>query len=204
MGQLFSLIAQYLFPNKEYKIVMVGLDNAGKTTTLYRLHLGEAVVTQPTVGSNVECVQYKNLKFEVWDLGGQANLRPSWATYYRSTDAVIVVIDSTDRARASIAKNELFNLLDHEHLAEAAILIMANKQDLKDAMTVKEMSDVLALHSIKRHDWHIQAACAKTGEGLMEGMEWIAQRVKGEAASTTPLASPTPSPAKPLAPQMRA
>ncbi len=108
------------------------------------------------------------------------------------------MIDSTDRARASIAKvslhasqhiqigpsasssctgsafvpdlrsrkservsersvqNELFNLLDHEHLAEAAILIMANKQDLKDAMTVKEMSDVLALHSIKRHDWHIQ------------------------------------------------
>ena len=168
MGQLFSSLIQYLFPNKEYKIVMVwpicifridsiipslhkhtgsrrrlstqgcsatqvGLDNAGKTTTLYRLHLGEAVVTQPTVGSNVECVQYKNLKFEVghqpgtssaWhccmhhlsrmscnavrrqvrDLGGQANLRPSWATYYRATDAVIVVIDSTDRARASIAK----------------------------------------------------------------------------------------------------
>ncbi len=114
-------------------VTQVGLDNAGKTTTLYRLHLGEAVVTQPTVGSNVECVQYKNLKFEVghqpgtssswhgcmhhlsqmsyiamhcqvWDLGGQANLRPSWATYYRATDAVIVVIDSTDRARASIAK----------------------------------------------------------------------------------------------------
>lgn len=159
-------------------------------------------------------LQLQSVPFQVWDLGGQANLRPSWATYYRSTDAVIVVIDSTDRARASIAKasvpascqdaciqasfillegyilqaicfstclceldcmwvlgfvkgfhctpfvghvqNELFNLLDHEHLSEAAILIMANKQDLKDAMTVKEMSDVLALHTIKRHDWHIQ------------------------------------------------
>ncbi|CAL5224183.1 g6824 [Coccomyxa viridis] len=197
MGQLFSSLMQYLFPNREYKIVMVGLDNAGKTTTLYRLHLGEAVVTQPTVGSNVECVQYKNLKFEVWDLGGQANLRPSWATYYRATDAVIVVIDSTDRARASIAKAELFTLLEHEHLQEAAILIMANKQDLKDAMNVKEMTDVLSLHSLKRHDWHIQATCAKTGEGLMDGMEWIAQRVKGEAAQA--MRSPQASPAKPIA-----
>ena len=149
----------------------------------------------------------------MWDLGGQANLRPSWATYYRATDAVIVVIDSTDRARASIAKvcedlllllpvgllapdraraticcgarskypsaarlrcslpvlvgilrgllvillqAELFTLLEHEHLQEAAILIMANKQDLKDAMNVKEMTDLLSLHSLKRHDWHIQ------------------------------------------------
>ena len=58
-------------------------------------------------------------------------------------------------------QNELFNLLDHEHLSEAAILIMANKQDLKDAMTVKEMSDVLVLHTIKRHDWHIQVLSSK-------------------------------------------
>lgn len=84
--------------------VQVGLDNAGKTTTLYKLHLGEAVITQPTAGSNVEQIQYKNLQFEVWDLGGQANLRPSWATYYRSTDALIMVVDSTDRARIGIAK----------------------------------------------------------------------------------------------------
>ena len=53
---------------------------------------------------------------------------------------------------------ELFTLLEHEHLQEAAILIMANKQDLKDAMSVKEMTDVLSLHSLKRHDWHIQVS----------------------------------------------
>lgn len=112
-------------------LLQVGLDCAGKTTTLYKLHLGEAVKTQPTVGSNVEQITYKNLQFEVrrgralgcaavlclhgracragrcaqvWDLGGQANLRPSWAAYYKATDAVIVVIDSTDRARVTIAK----------------------------------------------------------------------------------------------------
>ncbi|KAK9822377.1 hypothetical protein WJX81_004576 [Elliptochloris bilobata] len=148
MGQIFSVLCSLFWnPNKEYKIVMVGLDAAGKTTTLYKLHLGEAVKTQPTVGSNVEQITYKNLHFEVWDLGGQANLRPSWAAYYKATDAVIVVIDSTDRARVSIAKGELFRLLEHEHLANAVVLVLANKQDLKDAMTVQELSEVLTLHT---------------------------------------------------------
>jgi ADP-ribosylation factor-like protein 5B len=81
----------------------------------------------------------------VWDLGGQASLRPSWATYYPSTDAVIVVVDSTDRARISICKQELFSLLGHEHLHKAVVLIFANKSDLKDAMTVSELSEALDL-----------------------------------------------------------
>ena len=65
MGVLFSRLWFSLFPAKEYKIVMVGLDNAGKTTTLYKLHLGDVVSTQPTVGSNVEEVVFKNIRFEV-------------------------------------------------------------------------------------------------------------------------------------------
>jgi hypothetical protein len=65
MGVLFSRLWFALFPAKEYKIVMVGLDNAGKTTTLYKLHLGDVVSTQPTVGSNVEEVVFKNIRFEV-------------------------------------------------------------------------------------------------------------------------------------------
>ena len=126
MGQTWSSFYSYWFPNREYKLVVVGLDNAGKTTTLYRLHLGQAVTTHPTVGSNVEQITFRNLQFEVrrlqswqcltaacteqhllwqvWDLGGQANLRPSWQTYYRAANAVIMVVDSTDRARVGIAK----------------------------------------------------------------------------------------------------
>lgn len=80
------------------------MDNAGKTTTLYKLLLGEVIVSQPTVGSNVEQIPYKNLIFEIWDLGGQANLRSAWAAYLRATDAVIMVVDSTDRARVGISK----------------------------------------------------------------------------------------------------
>ncbi|KAF3652654.1 ADP-ribosylation factor-like protein 5 [Capsicum annuum] len=165
---------------KEYKIIVVGLDNAGKTTTLYKLHLGEVVTTNPTDGNNVEELVYKNIQFEVWDLGGQERLRTSWATYYRGTHAVIVVIDSSDRARISTMKDELFRLLPHEDLANAVVLVFANKQDLKDAMTPAEITDALSLHSIKNHDWHIQACSALTGDGLYDGLGWIAQKVPGK------------------------
>lgn len=179
MGALISRLWFTLFPAKEYKIVVVGLDNAGKTTTLYKLHLGEVVVTQPTIGSNVEELVYKNIRFEVWDLGGQDSLRPSWATYYRGTHAVLMVVDSTDRSRIAIVKDELFRILQHDELQQAALLVFANKQDLKNAMTPAEISDALSLHSIKDHDWHIQACCALTGEGLYEGLGWVAQCVTG-------------------------
>ncbi|KAJ6800351.1 putative ADP-ribosylation factor-like protein 5 [Iris pallida] len=180
MGALMSRFWFMLFPASEYKIVVVGLDNAGKTTTLYKLHLGEVVTTNPTVGSNVEELVYKNIRFEVWDLGGQDRLRASWATYYRGTHAVIVVIDSTDRARISIMKDELFRLLQHGDLEHSVVLVFANKQDLKDAMSPAEITDALSLHSIKTHDWHIQACCAITGEGLYDGLGWIAQKVGGK------------------------
>lgn len=189
MGNFFSQLWRGWFPNREYKIVMVGLDNAGKTTILYRLHLGEAVKTVPTIGSNVEQVKVdSNLTFEIWDLAGQANLRPSWAAYYTSTHAIIVVADSTDRARVGILKQELFKQLEHEHLAGACVLIYANKQDLNGAMTVAELSESLDLISIKSHNWHMQASCAITGEGLLDGLKWVAEELRRK--ETAPAVAP--------------
>ncbi|XP_028070075.1 ADP-ribosylation factor-like protein 5 [Camellia sinensis] len=125
----------------------------------------------------------EHVALQVWDLGGQDRLRTSWATYYRGTHAVIVVIDSTDRARIGIMKDELFRLLPHDDLQNSVVLVFANKQDLKDAMTPAEITDALSLHSIKNHDWHIQACCALTGDGLYDGLGWIAQHVTGKAPS---------------------
>ncbi|KAE8731555.1 ADP-ribosylation factor-like protein 5 [Hibiscus syriacus] len=105
---------------------------------------------------------------------GQDRPRTSWATYYRGTHAVIVVIDSVDIARITIMKEELFRLLSHDDLQNSVILVFANKQDLKDAMTLAEITDTLLLHSIKTHDWHIQACSALTGDGLNDGLGWIA------------------------------
>lgn len=184
MGQFFSQLWRSWFPNREAKIVMVGLDNAGKTTILYRLHLGEAVKTVPTIGCNVEQVKVDgSLTFEIWDLAGQANLRPSWAAYYAASNAIIVVADCSDRARLGILKQELYKQLQHEHLAGACVLIYANKQDVAGAMSVQELSEGLDLVGIKSHNWHVQASCALTGEGLLDGLRWVAEELRRKDAA---------------------
>ncbi len=153
MGFVLSKIWGLFASHGEVKVILVGLDNAGKTTTLYKLYepfsptffffffllsflfffrlLNEVVVTAPTIGSNVEEVQYKNIKFVMWDLGGQESSRASWATYYKQTNAVMLVVDSTDRERVPIIKQELDRMLASEQLRSAVLLVYANKQDVR-------------------------------------------------------------------------
>ena len=154
-------------------IVMVGLDAAGKTTILYRLRLGEVVNTVPTIGFNVETVQYGNKTFTVWDVGGQEQIRRLWRHYYQGADGIIFVVDSNDRERLANVKEELTFMLKEEDLRNAVVLIFANKQDLPNAMKVQEISDGLALHELGDRKWYIQPACATTGDGLFEGLEWL-------------------------------
>jgi len=174
MTKLWSVLWKY----DEFKVIIVGLNNAGKTTTLYKLLLDEVVVTTPTVGANVEEVVYNNVRFLMWDIGGQESLRSTWYTYYSNTQAVIMVVDSTERDRMSITKEEIFKMISHENLKNAVLLVFANKQDLKGAMTVAEVSNALGLSGIKDHEFHIQACCALTGEGLRPGLNWILSQLK--------------------------
>jgi len=135
MGLLISSLWRRLFTYKEFKVCLVGLDNAGKTTILFQLHMGEVVETQPTIGSNVEEVLHNNVRFSVWDLGGQESLRQAWATYFLGAHAVIVVVDSTDRARIQLVKAELDKLMHNAELSNAVLLVFANKQDIVRAAT---------------------------------------------------------------------
>jgi hypothetical protein len=93
---------------------------------------------------------------QVWDLGGQDRLRKSWGTYYINTNAVILVVDSTDREHMPTVKAELAAITAHEDLSNAVLLILANKQDAEGAMTAAEVSTALSLHANKQHDWQIQ------------------------------------------------
>ena len=79
-----------------------------------RRHLGDVISTHPTVGSNVEEVTHRNVRFQVWDLGGQDKLRKVWATYYCGAHAVVLVVDSTDRARLGVVRDELAAITSHE------------------------------------------------------------------------------------------
>ncbi|KAH9601543.1 Small GTPase superfamily [Trypanosoma melophagium] len=107
MGQWLASAFKSLLGKQEVRILMVGLDAAGKTTILYKLKLGEIVTTIPTIGFNVETVEYKNLKFTMWDVGGQDVLRPLWRHYYQNTNGLIFVVDSNDRERIGKARQEL-------------------------------------------------------------------------------------------------
>merc|ERR1719465_368963 len=150
-------------------MLMVGLDAAGKTTILYKMKLGEIVTTIPTIGFNVETVEYKNIKFTMWDVGGQDKLRPLWRHYFQNTNGVIFVVDSNDRDRSGQAKDELQKMLAEDELRDACLLVFANKQDLPNAMSTAEVTDKLGLHSMRQREWYIQGSCATTGEGLYEG-----------------------------------
>lgn len=178
MGLLMTKLWQY-FSNSEYKVIVVGLDNAGKTTILYHLLMDEVVHTSPTIGSNVEEITWRNIKFIMWDIGGQDSLRQSWATYYSNTNFVFMVIDSSDRERLSVAKDELYKMLNHEDLRKSSLLIYANKQDVKDCLTTTQISQTLNLKSIKDHAYHIQPCCALSGEGLHQGLEWVTSQIRG-------------------------
>jgi len=178
MGLVFAKLWGMFSGNEEHKIIIVGLDNAGKSTILYQFLMNEVVHTSPTLGSNVEEVTYKNVKFLMWDLGGQDSLRQGWSAYYCNTEFVILVVDSTDRDRLSLSKEELWKLLNSDELSKASILIYANKQDISGCMTAAEISSELNLTSIKKHKWQIQACSALTGQGLYQGLEWIVQQLK--------------------------
>ncbi|XP_057571940.1 putative ADP-ribosylation factor-like protein 5C isoform X2 [Hippopotamus amphibius kiboko] len=160
----------------EHKVIIVGLDNAGKTTILYQFLTNEVVHTCPTIGSNVEEIVLQKTHFLMWDIGGQETLRSTWNTYYSNTEFIILVIDSTDRDRLLTTREELYKMLAHEALRDASVLIFANKQDMKDSMTTVEISEFLTLSAIKDHPWHIQGCCALTGEGLPAGLQWMQSR----------------------------
>merc|ERR1711976_1025407 len=131
---IFGKVFSKLFGKKEMRILMVGLDAAGKTTILYKLKLGEVVTTIPTIGFNVETVEYKNISFTVWDVGGQDRIRRFWRHYYGGTNGVIFVMDSNDRDRAEDACQELSKMLGEEEMRDAVLWAVANKQDLPNAM----------------------------------------------------------------------
>ena len=139
---------------RDVRILLLGLDAAGKTTILYKLKMNETVNTIPTIGFNMETLQYKNVEFQCWDIGGQDKLRTLWRHYYEGSHAIIFVVDSADRERIQEAQDTLKMMLDSEELADAVLLVYANKQDLPGAMTTPEVVDKLGLFTLKRK-WFI-------------------------------------------------
>lgn len=134
--------------------------------------MNEVLTVELAIGFNVETLTYKNLKLNVWDLGGQTSIRPYWRCYYANTAAVIFVVDSTDKERIDTASKELHLMLSEEELSDSALLVFANKQDQPGALSAAEVSKALNLVELKDRSWSIVASSAIKGEGLTEGLDW--------------------------------
>jgi len=177
MGNFFTTGFRKLFGGPDVRILMVGLDNAGKTTILYKLRLQETVSTVPTIGFNVETVKYKNISFTVWDIGGQDKIRNLWRVYLKGSTGLIFVVDSSDKQRLSEVKSELTKLLEEPDLANAHVLVFANKQDVIGALSMNDVKAALSLTDVTSHNWFLQPTCAIKGEGLFEGLDWLATQI---------------------------
>jgi len=187
MGFIFSKILDFFSRSRSnFKIIILGIQNAGKTTILYRLSLGQLVQTTPTIGSNVEEISYNNVKLQAWDLGGQESTRSVWDVYFVNTDAIIYVID-THETNYEESKNQFYKLLENEALKNTVILIYANKQDLQGAKGVNEIMQIYEFDKIKDHIWHIQPCSAQTGEGLVTGMKWLSDQLVFKSNNNFPV-----------------
>eukprot|EP00743_Colponemidia_sp_Colp-15_P003786 GILK01004083.1.p1 GENE.GILK01004083.1~~GILK01004083.1.p1 ORF type:complete len:182 (+),score=23.73 GILK01004083.1:166-711(+) len=173
MGPAISKLWSLLTARREFRMLMLGLDAAGKTTILYKFKLGEVVTTIPTIGFNVETLTYRNLNMTVWDVGGQHKLRPLWHHYYHGTDGLIFVVDASDHDRVDEVQEELQRLLAEDSLRDAHVLVFANKQDLPGAMDTRTLAEKLELTKARNRHWYVQSACAVTGEGIYEGLDWL-------------------------------
>ena len=174
---LLSILRKLKEKEKDVRILMLGLDNAGKTTILKKFNGEDISSISPTLGFNIKTLEHKGYNLNIWDVGGQKSLRSYWRNYFETTDGLIWVVDSADRRRLQDCKKELHGLLQEERLLGATLLVFANKQDLKGALTVEEIKTTLQLDDIKSHHWQIISCSAVTGENLLDGMDWLLQDI---------------------------
>ncbi|XP_006270852.2 uncharacterized protein LOC102563432 [Alligator mississippiensis] len=181
MGILLSRVQEMLsnFYGMQARILLLGLDNAGKTTIIYRLKLNETVTTIPTLGFNVETVEpIRNVTFTLWDVGGQVRIRALWRHYQSNTDGLVFVVDSADPERFEEAGAELEAMLGADLMQGVPLVLLVNKQDLPGARPITEIVEALGLRNLQGHKWHVQGCCAVSGQGLPEALEKLAEMVK--------------------------
>lgn len=198
MGNLFASLFSRL-KKRETRVLLLGLDHAGKTTVLSQLGIQNMYSKNqklkdsqegiddidvnnvvPTVGFNVKEVVFDKLQFLLWDLGGQTNIRQMWKYYYKGTDGLIYVIDSSDHERLKENKIELENLLSQEELKGCCLLIIANKMDKPNAMSTRELIAKLGLEETvgNSRPWFVHSTCALSGEGLINALEWLVEKLQ--------------------------
>ncbi|CAF0956809.1 unnamed protein product [Didymodactylos carnosus] len=183
MYTLISGLGKYLFQKDDYYILIVGLDNAGKTTYLeqtktkycknYKMMNSSKITT--TVGCNIGQIDIGRVRLNFWDLGGQEELQSLWDKYYADCHGVIYIVDSADRTRLEESWQAFDRMLQSEQLINVPLLLSCNKQDLDDCMTVPEIKRLFnrSIQSVGVRDCMVLASSAITGDGINESIDWM-------------------------------
>ncbi|XP_031955621.1 ADP-ribosylation factor-like protein 11 [Corvus moneduloides] len=176
---------------RDARVVMLGLDFAGKSTLLYKLKSGQAVETWPTVGFNVESLQTPcGVSFTLWDVGGQDSLRASWPNYLEDINTLIFVLDSADMARLAEAMAVLEEALSHPSMAGIPVLVLANKQEVPGALAPAELGEMLQEGGLAGRRWVLRGCSAHTGQGLQEVLAILGMLLRGSEQGSLPREQP--------------
>ncbi|KAH8399830.1 hypothetical protein KR215_003376 [Drosophila sulfurigaster] len=162
---------------EDARLLMIGLDAAGKTTTLYQLKLGSSLTSIPTIGFNVEMFKHRRLRFTIWDIGGQKSVRSMWRYYYNDAAGIIFVVDATDTQRFPEAMSELHSVLHVNELRNSVLMVFANKQDLPQAVAPDDLALRLRLHELHQR-WKVHGVSARNGKGVHEGIEQLYRMIR--------------------------
>jgi len=158
--------------------IMVGLDNSGKTVILYNLKLGEVVTSIPTIGFNVESIEYKNIELTIYDIGGQDKIRTLWKHYYSEKHFVIYVIDASNLVNIRESIDFLVPLTHEPEFKDAVFLIFANKQDLPNCIPIAHLRSMINDATNFDTRIHIEPCCAFNISDLHRGLDWIVENSK--------------------------
>ncbi|KAL4799065.1 ADP-ribosylation factor family-domain-containing protein [Aspergillus venezuelensis] len=175
---MLSILRKAKLKDKEMRILMLGLDNAGKTTIVKQIMKEDVTTVSPTLGFIIRTIDFDGYRLNIWDVGGQKTLRSYWKNYFEKTDTLVWVVDATDRLRVEDCRDELAGLLLEERLMGASLLVFLNKTDVEGCMTQDEVRQNLQLDAIKTHKWTILPCSAMTGKSLHEGLDWVVQDAK--------------------------
>ncbi|KAK1940244.1 putative ADP-ribosylation factor-like protein 2 [Babesia divergens] len=163
---------------REIRILILGLDNAGKTTILKRLNGEDTSLVEPTLGFNIKTLEHEGFRLNIWDVGGQKSIRSFWRNYFESTDALVWVVDSADSMRIDDSRHEIERILSQDQMAQCTLLVFANKQDVQGALSVNEIKDQLGLSDVTHErSWRIHGCSGVRGDGLVDGIAWLVEDV---------------------------
>lgn len=181
-----------MFTKDEFRVLILGVDKAGKTTLLEKLKStylkGEGLPPDrvvPTVGLNIGRIEDANAKLVFWDLGGQVGLRTIWEKYYEEAHAILYVIDAAAASTFDDSKFALEKVIRHEHLKGAPLLIVANKQDLPGAINDEELAKFLHLKELDERPYTFQAVSAYDGRGIRSGINWLVEQMEKSKRTET-------------------